>query len=103
MRIPIVLVAAALTLAACGARQPRLLSVEPQTSGSVRLYASSMPRCQFRELGYVTGRRADDIKSAAFAMRANAVLLEPAEPNSRRSGGPYAGTAIQFLSANCRR
>jgi hypothetical protein len=102
MRIPIVLLAAALTLAACGARQPRPLSVEPQTSGSVRLYANSLPRCQFRELGYVTGRRTDDIKSAAFAMRANAVLLEPVE-GGRRSDAPLAGTAIQFLSANCRR
>jgi hypothetical protein len=102
MRIPIVFLAAALTLAACGARQPRSLSVEPQTSGSVRLYARSQPRCPFRELGYVSGRRADDIKTAAFAMRANAVLLEPVE-GGRMGEGPLAGMAIQFLSVNCRR
>jgi hypothetical protein len=99
MRIPILL-AAALTLAACATRQERVNTLEPQTAGSVRLYANSLPECPYHELGYVSGRRVSDIKNAAFSMRANAVLLEPVEGG--RSDGPLGGTAIRFDSATCR-
>lgn len=103
MRIPIAFLAAALTLAACGARQERTGSVEPHSARSVRLYGSVLPRCPYREVGTVTGRMARDIQTAAFAMRANAVLLDSADPDTRRGGGPLAGMAIQFLRADCRR
>src|SRR5687767_8449668 len=102
MRIPIVFLAAAMTLAACGARQVRTASLEPRTIGSIRPYGSSLPRCPYHELGYVTGRRVHDLKSAAFAMRANAVLLEPVL-EGRGTGGPLTGMAIRFDSVDCRR
>lgn len=101
MRIPIVFLAAAMTLAACGARQERTASLEPRTIGSIRLYGSTLPRCPYHELGYVTGRRVQDIKNAAFAMRANAVLLELL-PEARGMDGPLAGMAIRFNSVECR-
>jgi hypothetical protein len=100
MRIPIALVAAAVTLAACGARQERTASLEPATANSVRLFGNIMPQCPFVELGYVTGRMATDIKSAAFSMRAHAVILERVDESSTR-GGPLAGTAIQFTDPHC--
>ena len=101
MRIPIVFVAAAMTLAACGARQGRPSGLEAPTASSVRLYGRVMPRCPFVELGYVTGRMVNDIKAAAFSMRAHAVLMERVDENSTR-GGPLAGMAIQFTDPDCR-
>lgn len=102
MRIPIVFLAAALTLAACGTRQERTASVEPRNARSVRLYGNVMPRCPYREVGTVSGRMVQDIQRAAFSMRANAVLMESQEGGSA-AGAPLSGIAIQFLSADCRR
>lgn len=102
MRIPIALLAAALTLAACGARQERTATLEPRTPSSIRLYGSTLPRCPYRELGTVNGRYARDIRSAAFGLRANAVLLDRQAPGSM-GYMPLSGTAIQFLSVDCRR
>jgi hypothetical protein len=45
---------------------------------------------------------AQDIKRAAFSMRAHAVLMERVDENSSR-GGPLSGVAIQFTDPNCRR
>jgi hypothetical protein len=101
MRIPIAILAAAMTLAACASRREATRSLEPQTYASVRLYSNALPQCPYHELGYVTGRRSADIRRAAFNMRANGVILEPVlEANG--SVAPFAGTAIRFDSANCR-
>jgi hypothetical protein len=102
MRIPIVFLAAAMTLAACGARQGRTSYLEAPTASSVRLLGNVLPSCPFVELGTVTGRMAQDIKRAAFSMRAHAVLMERVDENSSR-GGPLSGVAIQFTDPNCRR
>ncbi|HEU4885209.1 MAG TPA: hypothetical protein VFT45_23305 [Longimicrobium sp.] len=101
MRIPIALVAAAVTLAACGPRPQRTGSLEAPTASMVRLYGNVMPQCPFVELGTVSGRMADDIKRAAFSMHAHAVIMERVDENATR-GGPLAGTAIQFTDPNCR-
>jgi hypothetical protein len=101
MRIPIALFAAAMTLAACGARQEHIASLEPATANSVQLLGNIMPQCPFVELGYVTGSMASDIKSAAFSMRAHAVILERVDESSTRRG-PLAGTAIQYTNPDCR-
>jgi hypothetical protein len=101
MRIPIVFLAAALSLAACSQRPPAR-GAEPGSASSVLLYDNEVPECPYREAGVVSGRTVRDIKSAAFAMRANAVLLEPS-PGVSRGGQPLEGTAIQFLSVNCRK
>jgi hypothetical protein len=100
MRIPIVLAAAIMTLAACGPAS-RTVSMEAPTANSVRLYGNILPRCPFEELGYVSGRMVNDIKAAAFSMRAHAVLMERVSEGSSR-GGPLAGMAIRFTEPNCR-
>jgi hypothetical protein len=101
MRISIAILAAVLSLAACSKR-PLTRGPEPGSASSVLLFDNEVPECPYREAGSVSGRTVRDIKSAAFAMRANAVLLEPS-PGVSRGGQPLEGTAIQFLSANCRR
>jgi hypothetical protein len=103
MRLPIALLAAAVTLAGCGARQDRTASLEPASPSHIRIYGRYLPRCQYRELGVVSGRMISDVRSAAFAMRANAVLMEPGDNGPAAGGTPLTGTAIQFLSADCRR
>jgi hypothetical protein len=101
MRISIAILAAVLTTVACS-QQPPSRGVEPSSARYVLLLSNDVPECPYRELGTVTGRTARDIRTAAFAMRANAVLLD-ATPGVTRGGEPYAGTAIQFLSRDCRR
>jgi hypothetical protein len=100
MRIPIAVFAAAVTLAACASRQEPTRSMEPRNAGSVRLYANSLPRCPYEELGRVSGVRAPQIRRAAFNMRANAVILEPVLAPG--GVGPLSGVAIRWESATCR-
>jgi hypothetical protein len=102
MRIPIVFLAAAMTLAACGTRPEPVSKLEPRSASSIRIYQTRLPRCPFRDVGHVQGRRIQDVQLAAYALRANAVLMEAADAGPR-AGVPYIGTAIQFLSADCRR
>lgn len=102
MRIPILFLAAAMTLAACGTRSGPVNALEPRSASSIRIYQTRLPRCPFRDVGHVQGRRIQDVQLAAYALRANAVLMEAADAGPR-TGVPYIGTAIQFLSADCRR
>ncbi len=87
-------------LAGCGPSlgDPREPTLQPRNERSVRLYLHTVPRCPFRDVGGVWGRTYRDIRSAAFRLHANAVLLEPvAAANEVR----LQGTAVQFTSVEC--
>lgn len=93
---------ALLALAACGpARGSETADVptlEPRGERFVRVYEGTTPRCGFREVGPVSGRDYRAVRSAAFRLRANAVILDP---QSARVGGALSGMAVAFTRADC--
>ncbi|WP_420127554.1 hypothetical protein [Longimicrobium sp.] len=102
MRISILFLAAAMTLAGCGTRQGPAARLEPRSASSIRIYQNQLPTCPFRDVGHVQGRGIQDVQLAAYRLHANAVLMEAVE-GAPRDGVPIIGTAIQFLSVDCRR
>jgi hypothetical protein len=102
MRTSIACLAMLTALAACGpslgGRGSREPTLRPRNERYVRLYMHTLPRCPFREVGGVWGRTYRDVRTAAFRLHANAVLLEPTSaPGEVR----LQGTAVQFTSVDC--
>jgi hypothetical protein len=100
MRTSLACLALMAALAGCGPSlgDPREPTLRPRNERYVRLYLHTIPRCPFREVGGVWGRTYRDIRSAAFRLHANAVLLEPgAASNEAR----LQGTAVQFTNVEC--
>lgn len=89
-------------LAACGpARGSQMANVptlEPRSERYIRVYEGTTPRCGFREVGPVSGQDYRAVQSAAFRLRANAVILDP---QSARVGGVVSGMAVAFTRADC--
>ncbi|HEX6367717.1 MAG TPA: hypothetical protein VF006_02215 [Longimicrobium sp.] len=102
MRRSLVCLGTTLALAACGparnAPPSDIPSLEPRNEDAVRLYEGSSPRCGFRVLGNVAGRDYRDLKSRAFRMHANAVILDPMQATG---GGSPTGMAVAFTRADC--
>lgn len=102
MRLSLVAPGIAMVLAACGAAQSAppsgVPTLEPRNEDAIRLYEGSTPRCGFRVVGNVAGRDYRELKSRAFRLHANAVILDPMQPSG--SGGP-SGMAVAFTRADC--
>lgn len=100
MRPAILVLAAALALAACGPVPPasKVPTLEPRSEDAIRVYQGTTPRCGFRDVGNVAGRDYRELRSRAFRLRANAVILDP----QRASGGyGLSGMAVAFTRADC--
>ncbi|MBW3571190.1 MAG: hypothetical protein KY467_08790 [Gemmatimonadetes bacterium] len=105
MRASIVCLAA-LALAACGPprsiRESRGPTLEPRSARAIRVYEHAVPRWPYRDVGRVSGRSYREFQSAAFRLRANAVILEPRRPGTLGgSDGTRAGTAVAFTRVDC--
>ena len=96
---PAIVCLAALALAACGparnaGRDPAL---QVRSPGQVRVYVNREPRCGYREVGSVIGRSYGELRTAAFRLGANAVIVMP--ERYRRVG--MEGTAVRFVFPRC--
>lgn len=104
MRLSIVSLAVLVAAAACGsapAPPSDVPSLEPRSENAIRIYSGTTPRCGFRDLGTVTGRTPRDLRSRAFRMHANAVILEPDGEGLGGGGGYMRGMAVAFTRADC--
>lgn len=90
----------AMALAACGPIDPpsNAPTLEPRSPRHVRFYQGTQPRCGVRDLGHVAAPTFRELQSRAFAMHANAVILDP--PSSRGTGG-FSGMAVAFTRVDC--
>ena len=103
MRFTFVCLGAVVALAACGpahgARdRDRDPSQEVRSPREIRIYVNSRPRCAYREVGEVMGRSYGELRTAAFRLSANAVIVK--QERYQRVG--VEGTAVRFTSAGCR-
>jgi hypothetical protein len=103
MRLSLVCLGIAMALAACGpARGAHSLNRDPllavRSPGDVRLFVDRAPRCGYRRVRTVTGRSHGELRTAAFRLQANAVIVE--RDRYRRVG--VEGMAIRFTSARCK-
>ena len=106
MRFLVICIAAAVGLTACGqaagARQARgetaVPTLEVRSPRQVRVYTGTPPRCPVRDAGTVWGRSYRDLQTAAYRLRANAVLVD-----QHQYGGQMTGMALQFTRADCQR
>lgn len=100
MRLSLVSLGLAMALAACGPIDPpsNAPTLEPRSPRHVRFYQGTQPRCGVRDLGHVAAPTFRELQSRAFAMHANAVILDP--PSSRGTGG-FSGMAVAFTRVDC--
>jgi hypothetical protein len=101
MRRSLVSLGVAMVLAACGPATPPpndIPSLEPRNEDAIRIYSGTTPRCGFREVGQVSGMNYRQLRSHAFRLRANAIILDP-----QRFGGGVgtSGMAVAFTRADC--
>lgn len=102
MRFSLVCLGIAMAFTACGpARGVSSLDRDPslavRSPGEIRIYTRSAPRCGYRELGKVMGRGYGELRTAAFRLQANAVIVE--RERYQRVG--VEGTAVRFIFAGC--
>ncbi|HEU0301726.1 MAG TPA: hypothetical protein VFR37_19895 [Longimicrobium sp.] len=103
MRFSLVCLGIAMAFASCGpARGARDLGRDPslavRSPREVRIYLNSEPRCGYREAGTVMGRSYGELRTAAFRLGANAVIVE--RERYHRVG--VEGAAVRFTFPRCR-
>lgn len=87
---------------ACGAARGardigRAPALQPGGPGDVRVYVNREPRCGYREVGDVMGRSHGELRTAAFRLGANAVIVK----RERYERVGMEGTAVRFLFPGC--
>ena len=100
MRLSLVSLGIAMALAACGPIDPpsNAPTLEPRSERHIRFYQGTQPRCGVRDLGHVAAPTFRELRSRAFAMHANAVILDP---SSSRGTGGFSGMAVAFTRVDC--